>query len=91
MEKFHTGAGRNDSHFRLSTNSRAEFITAGARCVRTPQGTRYHGLQMATQPNTPTVEAEVHRALHASGAISDSNNGDRNKVARARSHTCMHA
>jgi len=46
------------------------------------QGTRYHGLQMATQPNTPTVEAEVHRALHAAGAISDSNNGDRNKVER---------
>jgi tRNA pseudouridine(38-40) synthase len=44
------------------------------------QGTRYHGLQMATQPNIPTVEAEVHRALHASGAISDSNNGDRSKV-----------
>jgi tRNA U38,U39,U40 pseudouridine synthase TruA len=48
---------------------------------------------MATQPNTPTVEAEVHRALHASGAISDSNNGDRNKVARActHAHARMHA
>ena len=26
MEKFHTGAGRKVSHFRLSTNSRAEII-----------------------------------------------------------------
>ena len=44
------------------------------------QGTRYHGLQMATQPNINTVESEVHKALHAAGAISDANNGDRKKV-----------
>ena len=44
------------------------------------QGTAYHGLQMATQANIPTVEAEVHKALHLAGAISDANYGDRNKV-----------
>ena len=44
------------------------------------QGTRYHGLQMAPQPGIPTIEAAVHGALHAAGAISDCNNGDRNKV-----------
>ena len=36
------------------------------------QGTRYHGLQMATQPNTPTVEAKVHQALLASFSSSSS-------------------
>ena len=35
---------------------------------------------MATQANIPTVEAEVHKALHLAGAISDANYGDRNKV-----------
>jgi hypothetical protein len=44
------------------------------------QGTRYHGLQMAPQPGIPTIEAAVHDALHAAGAISDCNNGDRNKI-----------
>ena len=44
------------------------------------QGTRYHGLQMAPQPGIPTIEAAVHGALHAAGAISDCNNGDRNKI-----------
>ena len=33
MEKFHTGAGRKVSHFRLSTNSRAEFITSRPPCL----------------------------------------------------------
>jgi len=44
------------------------------------QGTHYHGLQMATQQHINTVEAEVHKALHAAGAISDANAGDRQKV-----------
>lgn len=35
---------------------------------------------MATQANINTVEAEVHKALHAAGAISDANYGDRKKV-----------
>ena len=42
---------------------------------------------MATQPNTPTVEAKVHRGLLASGAISDSNNGDQLGRPRARTRT----
>jgi hypothetical protein len=33
MEKFHTGAGRKVSHFRLSTNSRAEIIPSRPPCL----------------------------------------------------------
>eukprot|EP00290_Baffinella_frigidus_P018830 CAMPEP_0180199838 /NCGR_PEP_ID=MMETSP0987-20121128/5923_1 /TAXON_ID=697907 /ORGANISM="non described non described, Strain CCMP2293" /LENGTH=165 /DNA_ID=CAMNT_0022154951 /DNA_START=93 /DNA_END=587 /DNA_ORIENTATION=+ len=43
------------------------------------QGTRFQGLQMA-QAGTRTIEGEVHKALVAAGAISDSNAGDRKKV-----------
>ena len=42
-------------------------------------GTRFQGLQMA-QEGTVTIEGVVHNALHAAGAISDENHGDRKKV-----------
>eukprot|EP00803_Ostreobium_quekettii_P001731 evm.model.scf_924.4 EVM.evm.TU.scf_924.4 scf_924:29233-33614(+) len=48
-------------------------------------GTGYNGLQWSDQPNVKTLEAELERALHDMGAISDSNFGDIYKVKWSRS------